>query len=42
MLAFIIGLDCSKIGVDKLLNKKQLYKVNRVNLYDLGLEISLI
>ena len=35
MLAFIIGLDCSKIGVDKVLNKKQLYKVNRVNLYDL-------
>ena len=35
MLAFIIGLDCSKIGIDKVLNKKQLYKVNRVNLYDL-------
>ena len=35
MLAFIIGLECSNVDVEVLINKKQIYKVNRVNLYDL-------
>lgn len=35
MLAFVIGFDCSTVGAGALVTKKQLYKVNKVNLYDL-------
>lgn len=35
MLAFVIGFDCSTLDKETLVNKKQLYKINKVNLYDL-------
>lgn len=35
MLAFVIGFNCSTAGVGTLANKKKLYKINSVNLYDL-------
>lgn len=35
MLAFVIGFDCTTLDKGTLVNKKQLYKINKVNLYDL-------
>lgn len=35
MLAFVIGFDCTTLDKVTLVNKKQLYKINKVNLYDL-------